>query len=90
VQILPGPLEIGTRGVGGREVPGSTSNQGTPIVSLAVDDGTPAAMAAARIAGSARAGRLRLSFHISTSEADVDHAIDILRPHILPGHLAPR
>ena len=60
------------------------------IVSLAVGDGTAAAMAAARIAGSARAGRLRLSFHISTSEADVDRAIDILRPHILTGHLAPR
>jgi hypothetical protein len=60
------------------------------IVSLATDDGTAAAMAGARIAGSARAGRLRLSFHISTSEADVDHAIDTLRPHILPGRLAPR
>jgi selenocysteine lyase/cysteine desulfurase len=53
------------------------------IVSLATDDGTAAAMAAARIAGSPRAGRLRLSFHISTSEADVDRAADILRPHIL-------
>jgi selenocysteine lyase/cysteine desulfurase len=60
------------------------------IVSLAAGDGTVAAMAAARIAGSARAGRLRLSFHISTSEADADHAIDTLRPHILPGQLAPR
>ena len=60
------------------------------IVSLAVDDETAAAMAAACIAGSARAGRLRLSFHISTSEADVDHAIDILCPHILPGHQASR
>jgi hypothetical protein len=48
------------------------------------------AESAARIAGSARAGRLRLSFHISTSEADVDRAIDILCLHILPGHLAPR
>jgi hypothetical protein len=60
------------------------------IVSLAVGDGAEAAMAAARIAGSARVGRLRLSFHISTSEADVDRAIDILRPHILPRYLAPR
>lgn len=54
------------------------------IVSVAVDDDTPATLAAARIAASARAGRLRLSFHISTGEADVDHAIDVLRPHILP------
>jgi hypothetical protein len=53
------------------------------IVSLALGDGA-AAMAAARIAGSALAGRLRLSFHISTSEADPDRAIDILRPQILP------
>ena len=59
------------------------------IVSLATDDGTAAAMATARIAGSARAGRIRLSFHISTSEADADRAIDMLRPHILRGR-SPR
>jgi selenocysteine lyase/cysteine desulfurase len=60
------------------------------IVSLATDDRTAASMATARIAGSTRAGRLRLSFHISTSETDVDHAIDALRPHVLPNHLATR
>ena len=60
------------------------------IVSLAVGDGAATAMAAARIAGSTRAGRLRLSFHISTSEADADRAVDVLRPHILPGRLPPR
>jgi selenocysteine lyase/cysteine desulfurase len=60
------------------------------IVSLAAGDGAVGAMAAARIAGSARTGRLRLSFHISTSEVDVDRAVDILSPHILPGQLAPR
>lgn len=27
---------------------------------------------------------------IFTSEADVNHAMDTLRPHILPRHLAPR
>lgn len=52
------------------------------IVSLAVGDGAAEAMAAARIAGSARAGRLRLSFHISTSEPDVDRAIEVLSRHV--------
>lgn len=40
-------------------------------------------MAAARIAGSTRAGRLRLSFHVSTSEADVIRAAEVLGPHII-------
>ena len=53
------------------------------IVSLAVDDTTPAALSANRIAASVRAGRLRLSFHVSTSDEDVEHAIQVLRPHAL-------
>lgn len=53
------------------------------IVSLAAGDGAAAAMAAARIAGSARAGRLRLSFHISNSEEDADRAAGVLRRHVL-------
>ena len=36
------------------------------IVSLATNGAAADAMAAARITGSARAGRLRLSFHVST------------------------
>jgi hypothetical protein len=48
------------------------------ILSLAVDDATADAMNAARIVASVRAGRLRLSFHVSTSEHEVDTAIDIL------------
>jgi selenocysteine lyase/cysteine desulfurase len=52
------------------------------IVSLATDGAAAEAMAAARIAGSARAGRLRLSFHVSTSDQDADLAADVLRPYI--------
>jgi selenocysteine lyase/cysteine desulfurase len=52
------------------------------IVSLPVDDHAETAMRNANIVAASRAGRLRLSFHISTSEKDVDHAIDVLRPHI--------
>ena len=52
------------------------------IVSLAVDDGAAAAMRTARIAGAVRDGRLRLSFHVSTSEQDVEHAVSVLRPHL--------
>lgn len=48
------------------------------IVSLAVTEDAAAAMTAARIVGAVRAGRLRLSFHISTSESDVDHAVEVL------------
>ena len=53
------------------------------IVSLAVDDRAAEAMRTARVVGSVRAGRLRLAFHVSTSEQDVDRAIDVLRPHVL-------
>ena len=58
------------------------------ILSLTVDDGTADAMSAARIAASVRAGRLRLSFHISTSEHDVDRAIDILHRHVITSQTA--
>ena len=52
------------------------------IVALAVDDAAEPAMRRAKIVAASRAGRLRLSFHISTTEADVDHAIEVLRPHV--------
>jgi hypothetical protein len=45
-------------------------------------------MAAARVKASARAGRLRLSFHVSTSDQDADLAADVLRRHIAPSHAA--
>lgn len=56
---------------------------GSAIVSLAVDGEAAAAMRAAGVVGAVRAGRLRLSFHVSTSEQDVDRAIDVLHPHVL-------
>lgn len=59
------------------------SSRGSAIVSLAVDQDAAQAMSAARIVGSVRAGRLRLSFHVSTSEQDVEHAIEVLRRHLV-------
>jgi selenocysteine lyase/cysteine desulfurase len=85
-QVGTQPLHAHALGLANRFRAGAGLEPGnSAIVSLATDEGTAGAMAAARIAGSVRAGRLRLSFHISTSEADVDRAIDVLRPHILAG-----
>ena len=53
-------------------------------MSLAASGAAADAMAAARIAGSARAGRLRLSFHVSDREEDADLAAGVLRPHVTP------
>jgi selenocysteine lyase/cysteine desulfurase len=39
-------------------------------------------MRAANIVGATRAGRLRLSFHLSTTEQDVDTAIEVLAGHL--------
>lgn len=52
------------------------------IVSLDVTDGAAAAMRAAGVVGSVRAGRLRLSFHVSTSEQDADLAAETLRRYV--------
>lgn len=52
------------------------------IVSTHADDQVPALMQAANIVGVTRAGRLRLSFHVSTSTQDVDTAIDVLSGHL--------
>jgi selenocysteine lyase/cysteine desulfurase len=54
------------------------------IVSSIGDQEVPDLMRAANIVGVARAGRLRLSFHLSTSEQDVDRAIDALSGHLHP------
>ena len=48
------------------------------IVTVAVPDGTAERLAAAGIAASLRAGRLRLSCHLHNDEADVDRALDVL------------
>ena len=58
------------------------------IVSLATNGTAADAMAAARITGSARAGRLRLSFHVSTGDQDADLAADVLRRHTTSRHPA--
>ncbi len=54
------------------------------IVSTVADAEVPNLMRAANIVGATRAGRLRLSFHVSTSEQDVDTAIDVLAGHLAP------
>lgn len=77
-------LDLANRFREGLDLPPADS----AIVSLAVDDTTPAALSTNQIAASIRAGRLRLSFHISTSDQDVEHAIQVLRPHTLAQHTA--
>jgi len=54
------------------------------IVSVLADDEAPDLMTAARIMGSVRAGRLRLSFHVSTSQDDADRAGEVLAGHVRP------
>jgi len=55
---------------------------GSAIVSAVADDDVPRLMAEARIVGSVRAERLRLAFHVSTSEDDADRAAEVLRGHL--------
>ncbi|MFC0628807.1 aminotransferase class V-fold PLP-dependent enzyme [Kribbella deserti] len=52
------------------------------IVSAVADPEVPELLKAARIVGAVRAGRLRLSFHLSTSQADTDRAAELLHPHL--------
>lgn len=52
------------------------------IVSVLADEKVPDLMATAGIIGSVRAGRLRLSFHVSTSEDDADRAAEVLAGHV--------
>jgi selenocysteine lyase/cysteine desulfurase len=54
------------------------------IVSTLADTEVASLMRAANIVGVTRAGRLRLSFHVSTSEQDVDTAIEVLAGHLAP------
>ncbi|MER7049847.1 aminotransferase class V-fold PLP-dependent enzyme [Streptomyces jumonjinensis] len=48
------------------------------IVSLEVPDGTAGHLAAHDVVAAVRAGRLRCSFHVSTTEADVDRVLELL------------
>lgn len=52
------------------------------IVSAATDDAVPGLLAEHGIVGAMRAGRLRLAFHLSTTEDDLDHAVGVLRGHL--------
>ncbi|MFD0690199.1 aminotransferase class V-fold PLP-dependent enzyme [Actinomadura fibrosa] len=54
------------------------------IVSLDVPDGTAELLRANGVVASVRAGRLRCSFHLSTTEADVDKAVDLLSSAVAP------
>jgi selenocysteine lyase/cysteine desulfurase len=57
-------------------------DQGSAIVSAFADAEVPALMRSAGIIGVTRAGRLRLSFHVSTSEEDVDRTVEVLSGHL--------
>jgi selenocysteine lyase/cysteine desulfurase len=57
---------------------------GSAIVAAQADDQVPALLAEHRIAAATRAGRLRLSFHVSTTVADADHAAAVLAGHLRP------
>lgn len=52
------------------------------IVSLAVDDDAADRLREASVTGSVRAGRLRLSFHVHNTDADADHAAEVLAGHV--------
>ena len=64
---------------GGLGLPPSRS----AIVSLAVDDEAAGRLGAAGVACAVRDGRTRLGFHVSTSTADVDRAVEALSGHVL-------
>lgn len=57
---------------------------GSAIVAAEADGRVPALLAEHRIAAATRAARLRLSFHLSTTAADVDHAAAVLAGHLRP------
>jgi cysteine sulfinate desulfinase/cysteine desulfurase-like protein len=77
-------LHAASAATGARVLLDTTQATGdSAIVSLAAHGAAADAMAAARITGSARAGRLRLSFHVSTSDEDADLAANVLRRHVI-------
>lgn len=56
---------------------------GSAIVSVGVDEDAAEQLRQASVVASTRAGRLRVSFHVSTTEDDVDRAVDALSGHVL-------
>ncbi len=88
-QVGTRPLHTHALGLANRFRAGSASNQGTPrSCPWPPTTAQPPPWPPRASPDQPALAALRLSFHISTSEADVDHAIDTLRPHILPSHLA--
>lgn len=71
-------LELANRFCHGAGLPPTSS----AILSVAADEEAPSRMERASVRGSVRAGRLRLSFHVSTTAADVDRALDALAGHV--------
>jgi selenocysteine lyase/cysteine desulfurase len=57
---------------------------GSAIVAAEADEQVPALLAEHRIVAATRAGRLRLSFHVSTTAGDVEHAAAVLTGHLRP------
>ena len=55
---------------------------GSAIVSAGADDAVPDLLRQHGIVAATRAGRLRLSFHVSTRAADVDRAAEVLAGHL--------
>jgi hypothetical protein len=51
-------------------------------VSVATDEQVPTLLERAAIRAATRAGRLRLSFHVSNVAADADRAADVLAGHL--------
>lgn len=52
------------------------------IVSVPVPEGTAERLRAGGVVAAVRAGRLRCAFHLTTTEDDVDRALDLLAPHV--------
>lgn len=63
----------------------SVAPRDSAIVSLGIDDEAPRRLRAAGVRASMRAGRLRLAFHVCTTEDDVDRAVEALRGHVVDG-----
>ncbi|WP_344594150.1 aminotransferase class V-fold PLP-dependent enzyme [Actinomadura vinacea] len=55
------------------------------IVSVPVAEGTAELLAAHEVIAAVRAGRLRCAFHLSTSEQDVDRALELLSGRVTAG-----
>ncbi|GAA0585899.1 aminotransferase class V-fold PLP-dependent enzyme [Kribbella sandramycini] len=60
----------------------ATPNLPSAIVSATADDAVPHLLAKSNITAATRAARLRLSFHLSTTEPDVTKAAQTLRGHL--------